>query len=534
MSEKTFRIDGITWNDLGMDEVCARLDTAQSSVGREYLKESLMTMQLSEKPLKERDSKADYLSGENHVKNDLKKIYKGLGVTKKVSFLDYIFKLEELKPQGNFVHYLLIALLLVSIAVIFIKPVAGIIAFVAMVAINISTYFAYRAGVEAYFNCLKYLVSMTVAAEKISRLKLAGTPFEDNAAELAGLSKTFGKVRRGSWLMTNSVSGSLADVVLDYVRMLFHVDIIKFNNMRAFVLENGDSVRRLYDILGECELCICISDYRDKLSGSEKNFCKPVFRETGAASVAAGHDNTDRGAPIISSGPGAAASAADHDDTQRASGDTFESRPGVDFKNLYHPLLGEPVANSLTSERPVLLTGSNASGKSTFLRSVAVNQIFAQTIYTVLADEFNTNFCKVISSMALSDNLLGNESYFVVEIKSLKRIFDNLGDVPVLCFVDEVLRGTNTKERIGASWSILSKLSGENAFVFAATHDIELTDILKDHMANYHFTETVKDNEVVFDYKLYEGPSTSRNAIKLLDKYGFDKDIVEEAERLAR
>ena len=199
---------------------------------------------------------------------------------------------------------------------------------------------------------------------------------------------------------------------------------------------------------------------------------------------------------------------------------------------MFHPLLTDPVKNSISVSKGVLLTGSNASGKSTFLKSAAICQIFAQTIYTCPAQDYRTDFFKVISSMALTDNLLNNESYFIVEIKSLKRIFDELGDVPVLCFVDEVLRGTNTKERIAASTVILKSLSQKNAFVFAATHDIELTELLSEYMENYHFSETVTDT-VTFDYKIKKGPSVSRNAIKLLDMYGFGKEIVKEAEKLA-
>ena len=103
----------------------------------------------------------------------------------------------------------------------------------------------------------------------------------------------------------------------------------------------------------------------------------------------------------------------------------------------------------------MLLTGSNASGKSTFLKSVALNAILAQTIYTVMADSYRAPYFRIYSSMALKDNLMGNESYFIVEIKSLKRIYESADEkVPMLCLIDEVLRGTNTVERIAASSQI--------------------------------------------------------------------------------
>ena len=160
--------------------------------------------------------------------------------------------------------------------------------------------------------------------------------------------------------------------------------------------------------------------------------------------------------------------------------------------NVYHPLINSPIPNSITEDKCTLLTGSNASGKSTFIKSLAINQILSQTIYTSLSQEFKASYFVVYSSMAIKDNILSNESYFIVEIKSLKRILDNSrGKYPILCFVDEVLRGTNTLERIAASSRILASLAKENALCLAATHDIELTYILEKYYSNYHFRESI-------------------------------------------
>ena len=136
--------------------------------------------------------------------------------------------------------------------------------------------------------------------------------------------------------------------------------------------------------------------------------------------------------------------------------------------------------------------------------------------------------------MALRDSIFSNESYYIVEIKSLKRILDHVNDdIPMLCFIDEVLRGTNTLERIAASSRILYSLSGQNAMVFAATHDIELTHILESEFSNYHFQERIEGNQVLFDYKLYQGKAVSKNAIKLLDMLGYPGDITSSAKQAA-
>jgi DNA mismatch repair ATPase MutS len=136
--------------------------------------------------------------------------------------------------------------------------------------------------------------------------------------------------------------------------------------------------------------------------------------------------------------------------------------------------------------------------------------------------------------MALRDDIRSGNSYYMAEIKSLKRILDMLKQegAPVLCFVDEVLRGTNTVERIAASTQILRSLAKTKGICFAATHDIELTYLLKEY-DNYHFEESIEENDITFSYKLFKGPSSTRNAIKLLQVMGYDDRIVKEAEKMA-
>ena len=105
--------------------------------------------------------------------------------------------------------------------------------------------------------------------------------------------------------------------------------------------------------------------------------------------------------------------------------------------------------------------------------------------------------------MALRDDITGGESYFIVEIRSLKRILDESGrKEPLLCIIDEVLRGTNTIERIAASSRILKALDHDWVLPVAATHDIELSYILEKRYRNFHFEEEVLDDGVVFDYLL--------------------------------
>lgn len=167
------------------------------------------------------------------------------------------------------------------------------------------------------------------------------------------------------------------------------------------------------------------------------------------------------------------------------------------------------------------------------MKRIAINAIMAQGLHTCAANIYRGPWCQIFSSMALRDNIYQGESYFIAEIKALKRILETEDEnLPVLCFVDEVLRGTNTVERIAASTQVLREFQRRNILCFAATHDIELTFLLEKEFENYHFQEQIQDGEVIFDYQLYKGRSNSRNAIRLLELLGYEKDIVEGANEM--
>ena len=331
--------------------------------------------------------------------------------------------------------------------------------------------------------CIAQIVRMTAAAQAIAQQKNAG--LEEYNKKLEELCKKFQSVTKNAWLLeSGNVNGSLSEMAMEYMRMLTHVDLMKFNSMVRHIGNCQAEVYELFDTLGLLEACISVASYRQML---------PYWSK-----------------PQLLTG----------------------SRRKLVIEEGYHPLIEKPVANSMHTEKNVLLTGSNASGKSTFLRTIAVNAVLSQTIFTSVSKNYQAPYFRIYSSMSLKDDLGGKNSYYIVEIKALKRILTAAEQTgcPVLCFVDEVLRGTNTVERIAASSEILKYLKDKNVLCFAATHDIELTAILSGCYDNYHFQEEVTDSDVSFNFKLFKGPATTRNAIKLLKMIGYDASIIKGAE----
>ena len=166
---------------------------------------------------------------------------------------------------------------------------------------------------------------------------------------------------------------------------------------------------------------------------------------------------------------------------------------------------------------------------------MAVNVLLAQSIFTCSAARLPLPRTGLITSMALRDDILSGESYYIKEIHYLKRIIDSLTpETPTVCIVDEILRGTNTQERIAASCAVLRYLAKHNCLAIVASHDIGLTQLLERQYDNFHFSEQITDGGITFSYKIHSGPADSKNAIRLLEYMGFPEEITREARELAQ
>ncbi len=194
------------------------------------------------------------------------------------------------------------------------------------------------------------------------------------------------------------------------------------------------------------------------------------------------------------------------------------------------------MANTISiKDKGVALTGTNMSGKSTFLRMLGINIILSQTFYFALAKKYKASFFNIVSSISPNDDLLKGKSYYMAEAEGILRIVNALKkELPVFCPIDEIFRGTNPIERIAMSVEILTYINNEKTISIVATHDRELVDILKDSYEFYYFSEDVNSQSgLSFDYKLKSGVLQTRNAIKLLDYIGYPKEITEKAYKRA-
>ena len=197
---------------------------------------------------------------------------------------------------------------------------------------------------------------------------------------------------------------------------------------------------------------------------------------------------------------------------------------------LGHPLI--PAARRVTNEFRLcgighmqLITGSNMSGKSTFLRTVGINACLAQAGGPVCASRFEWTWSRVACCIRVDDSLEAGLSFFYAEVKRLKSILDathNRMAPPVFFLIDEIFKGTNNRERLIGSRAFIQSLATGNGFGLVTTHDLELTDLDKTvpHLTNSHFRETVVAGTLEFDYKLRPGPCPTTNALRIMELEG--------------
>lgn len=207
-----------------------------------------------------------------------------------------------------------------------------------------------------------------------------------------------------------------------------------------------------------------------------------------------------------------------------------EDRFRLRFQSCGHPLIpsSQRVGNDFSFKEVneiVIITGSNMSGKSTFLRTIGINLVLAYNGMPVCAEEFTTSFYQVFTCIRINDSVSEGISYFYSEVKRLKELFEfaslkSRGDI--IFFIDEIFKGTNNIERLTGSRDFIKSIAGKNVCGFISTHDFELTKLEDEiqNLRNFHFREEVENEVMIFDYKLHPGACPTTNAIRLMQYAG--------------
>lgn len=200
----------------------------------------------------------------------------------------------------------------------------------------------------------------------------------------------------------------------------------------------------------------------------------------------------------------------------------------IDGKGMLHPLLSDAIRNTiLIDQNGVLITGANMSGKSTFLRIIGLNCLLAQTINCAFASALTLPKLKIYSSIQTFDELENDKSYFYSEAETMKEMLalEN-GQGFNLLLIDEIFKGTNSRERLVISSEVLQQLAQKNSIVITTTHDLELVQGLPDFMF-FYFTGEDVEGKYQYDFQLKSGVLESTNAVFVLRDMGYPKEVLD-------
>ena len=368
-------LDDKTWSDLNLDSIFAYLDRTSSRVGQQLLFHLLKKPQFKEEPLLQLERLINRFN-EATLREGLQVELHRLS-HKDALFLPYLLFAQL--PQFRRYRFVFLTLSIAAVASVvgaFFSTSFRFIAILLLVS-NMLTSLYYRHRLQGFIQPLRLLNVLINTGRRIS------SRFEDSEiseqmerlrVEVRNLS---GLRRKTALLGLDRETDDLSTVVYHYLNMAFLVDV----NCFAFAVEDmrtkRESVTALYEQLGYLDAAISIASVRH----SNTRLTKPVF---------------------------------------------LEPMKACWFKELYHPLLVSPVPNDLTVNRKsILLTGSNMSGKSTFIRTVGVNAILAQTIHTCFAKEYQAPFVDVKASMGASDSLTESKSHYLSEVQSIRVLVDS-------------------------------------------------------------------------------------------------------------
>ncbi len=476
-----------TCRDLDIDELFMSIDRTSSRIGQQYLYYALRTIPKDSKRSAHFEKIIEYFRSDPDNQNQIIIQLNRLN-EHGAYFLQRLIYGENLeKPKWFWVIPLLSGLSIGTLILLFIYPIYPL--FILIVVVNFVIHFWNKSNLLNYSNTVPQLIRLkNVAKELTSRGDVLGDKkrFVDSFDQIQKITKTAAFL---SWeSRVASELGQIGEYFFELLKGSFLLEpILTFRIVEALEQKRKE-IEEILISIGEIDAGLSIAAYRESLPF----YTKPDISQSNKTLVAV---------------------------------------------EMYHPLIPEAVFNSINLKKgkSVLISGSNMSGKTTFIRTIGINVILAQTINTVCARSVVMPPLKIHSAVRIADDLFNETSYYYEEVKVIKEMIrESETEDQNLFLLDELFKGTNTIERVASGKAVLSYLNQKNNIVFASTHDLELTDLLSDSFEFYHFEESVDKDELVFDYKLKDGKWTHTNAIRILEVNGFPKEVTGEAEALAQ
>ena len=476
-----------TCNDLDFDDLFMFLDRTNSKVGQQYLYNKLRTIKVNEQQTKLNEDLITKLSKNSELRISLQKKIERLN-HKDAYYIATLFQDEHINPpKWFFVIKLLSFASLVSLILSFFNPLFFIILIV-IFCVNFVLHYWNKNNLVQYVSSIPQLLRLNNVASHLFVNPLFKKVNPDVSKSIKLINEV--KIRMSFFQLEAKLQGEFEIIVwfvFEIFKTMFLLEPLLLFGVLKRLNTKRNEIENVFKFVGHIDMLISIASLRNGLD----TFCLPNIND----------DNK-----IIA-------------------------------KDIGHPLIFNCTTNSIKiSEKSILLTGSNMSGKTSFIRAIGLNVITGLTINTCFAKSMTFPLLKVFSAIRISDDLMNDKSYYFEEVLTIKEMLkESRNGGKNLFLLDEIFKGTNTVERISAGKSVLSALTyNDKNKVLVSTHDIELTDMLYKEYELYHFSEIVNNKTVGFDYKLKEGKLKNRNAIRILEINDYPKEVVKEAIEISK
>ena len=459
------------YEDLSITEVYKKLDRTNSSPGESMLMHMINTPIFNKEELIKRDKVIDTIKDNSQIRDELNYLFFDLNRERKGEILSFILDDKKSSKLKEIVYFIIGSLPIIFLILGFLINPTYLVGIPAVYIFNIYIHFELEAKYE--LANIPYLNSMLKTIKKISNIKQE--EFKEIKEEAEIIYSKVKDINKELFFMAgNDNIDSLADLVF----LIFLLQERQYYKLIKKLPKFRDGLYEVYKFIGKLDAYCAIAALREDL----EYYSKPTFRH----------------------------------------------KKEIIIEDGYHILLEKPISNSIKVDKTgAIITGSNMSGKSTFLKMVALNCLFAQTIYTCTARSYEGDLFYIMTSLNPKEDILNNTSYYLGEAKAILNILEEQKKGKnIICFIDEIFRGTNPLDRISASRALLQYFYKEDMLCLISTHDIEITQSFEGIYNFYHFEDDVsREKGLIFDYKVREGIGTKSNAIKLLEYLGYPEYI---------
>lgn len=469
--------------DLDLNDVFFKIDYTNSIIGKQYLYNHFVSQKANLKDIDAIEENIKFLESNPREKESLERILKK-AYSIKLFQLPHLF-LGSSIPLYKYINLFLLLSFSAFLSLLFsVFNSSFLLLFLFISTLNLGIHYYNKRKLLIYSDSISQLLTlykMTKSIKRKSKLPSNQDLKDETIESLFPIRYWLRLISSGNFMEINDLSLLLL-YIFELLKGCFLVELIAMQKVFKNIEEQKENIHSLYILIGKTDLYLSILELRKQMP----YYCKAEF---------------------------------------------YLDSKSLICEDIIHPLIDNCIPNTIAlKNQSLIITGSNMSGKTTFLRTIATNNILANTINTCFAKRFVSSRFQTLTSIRVTDDIFESKSFFFQEVSLIKTLIE-YGNKENNCLfiIDELFKGTNTRERIAASKSILHFLNKTSHIVLFSTHDLELIELLDQGFERGYFHEIVEDGKLIFDYKFQKGKSYLTNAIRILEMNNYPMEIIEDA-----